>query len=79
LEYLKLKALLQISGGEFGAAIDTYGVLLARVKVLEELQISVSNTQVIYILSVIIKVFYVYLEKSHNVMIPLPFLVPIKS
>jgi tetratricopeptide repeat protein 7 len=68
LEYLKLKALLQISGGEFGAAIDTFGVLLARVKVLEELQISVSNTQVIYILSVIIKVFYVYLEKSHNVM-----------
>lgn len=50
LEYLKLKASLQISNGEFRAAIDTYGMLLARVKAQEESQISVSDTKVIYIL-----------------------------
>lgn len=51
LEYLRLKALLQSSNGEFRAAINTYGVLLARVKAQEEPQILVSNAKVIYILS----------------------------
>ncbi|KAJ4767403.1 Tetratricopeptide repeat protein [Rhynchospora pubera] len=45
LEFLRLKALLQIFNGELSVAIDTYSLLLARVKALEESRIQVVNTE----------------------------------